>query len=160
MLVSAAPNPRRAARAKELELAGIAERGSIWDGDLRYDATVIYLRPPKGALEAAISTRSRRISRDGREEAAELREMAAEGTLNASVRNSIGVRELIEHLVGKMTVEEAENRISTRTRQLARRQIRWFDKLARTLKGRADVIIAESVTDTELLNYMHDIVEA
>ncbi len=155
-----APNPRRAARAKELELAGVAERGSIWDGDLRYDTTVIYLRPPREALEAAISMRSQSISRDGREEVVKLRELAAEGTLNASVRNTIGVRELIEHLEGETTIEEAEKRISTRTRQLARRQIRWFDKLACILEGRADVTIAESPTDSGLSNYMHDIVEA
>jgi tRNA dimethylallyltransferase len=36
-----AQNPRRAARAKELELAGAPARGSIWDGDLRYATTLI-----------------------------------------------------------------------------------------------------------------------
>jgi tRNA dimethylallyltransferase len=152
------PNPRRAARAKELELAGVPGRGSIWDGGLRYDTTVVYLRPGRGALDAAISRRSERIARDGREEAAKLRAMAQEGAVNASVINSIGVRELIEHFEGKTTREEAESRISTRTRQLARRQIRWFDKLARTFKGHAGVTVAESPADKDLLNYMHDII--
>ena len=159
-ITAGAPNPRRAARAMELELVGAFGRGSIWGGDLRYDATVLYLRPRTEVLDAAISRRSERISRDGREEAATLREMAERGAVNASVRNSIGVRELIEHLEGMTTIEEAQNRISTRTRQLARRQIRWFDKLARTLKGRADVTVAESPTDPDFLNYMHDIVKA
>ena len=154
-----APNPRRAARAKELELAGNPGRGSIWDGDLRYNTTVVYLRPRSEALDAAISRRSKRIARDGREEAAKLRAMAEEGAVNASFINSIGVQELIEHLEGKTTIEEAESRISTRTRQLARRQIRWFDKLVRTLKGRADVTVAESPVDEDLLNYMHDIIK-
>ena len=154
-----APNPRRAARAKELELAGAFGRGSIWGADLRYDTTVLYLRPGREALDAAISRRSERISRDGREEAATLIEMGE--AVNASVRNSIGVRELVEHLEGKTTREEAENQISTRTRQLARRQIRWFDKLARTLKGRASYVkVAESPADPSILNYMHDIVKA
>jgi tRNA dimethylallyltransferase len=154
-----APNPRRASRAKELELAENPGRGSIWDGDLRYNTTVVYLRPRREALDAAISRRSKRIARDGREEAAKLRAMAEEGAVNASVINSIGVQELIEHLEGKTTIEEAESRISTRTRQLARRQIRWFDKLVRTLKGRADVTVAESPVDEGLLNYMHDIIK-
>jgi tRNA dimethylallyltransferase len=59
-----------------------------------------------------------------------------------------------------MALETAQSRISTRTRQLARRQIRWFDKLARTLKGRADITLAESPADFDLLNYMHDRIEA
>jgi tRNA dimethylallyltransferase len=153
-ITAGAPNPRRAARAKELELTGVLERGSIWEGDLYYDTTVIYLRPHRDAMDAAISKRSERITRDGRQEAAKLREMA--GAVNASVRNSIGVRELIEHLEGKTTIEEAQHQISTRTRQLARRQIRWFDKLSRILKGRADVRVAECPADSDLLNYMHD----
>ena len=152
-----APNPRRAARAKELELAGAFGRGSIWDGDLRYDTTLVYLRPGREALDAAISKRSERITQEGREEAAKLREMTQAGAeVNASVRTSIGVRELLEHLEGKRTIQVVEDQIFTRTRQLARRQIRWFDKLARTLKGRADVKVAESSADTDLLNYMHD----
>jgi tRNA dimethylallyltransferase len=156
-ITAGAPNPRRASRAKELELAGVADRGSIWDGDLRYDATMIYLRPNRAQLDAAISKRSGRIVRDGLEEATKLREM---GGVNASVMYSIGVSELVEHLEGKMTIEEAQDRISTRTRKLARRQIRWFDKLARTLQGRADIDVAESPADIDLLNYMHDRIRA
>jgi tRNA dimethylallyltransferase len=152
-----AANPRRASRAKELELAGGPDRGSVWDGEFRYDITLIYLRPHREALDAAITNRSQRIVREGLEEAANLRGMTG---INASVRDSIGVRELIEHLDGEMALETAQSRISTRTRQLARRQIRWFDKLARTLKGRADITLAESPADFDLLNYMHDRIEA
>ena len=147
------PNPRRAARAKELELAGAPERDSIWHGDLRYDTTVVYLRPSRETLDTAIANRSQRIVHEGLEEAAKIRGMAG---INASVRDSIGVRELIEHLEGKTTIEAAESQIATRTRQLARRQVRWFDKLARTLTGRADIRVAESPADIDLLNYMHD----
>jgi tRNA dimethylallyltransferase len=152
-ITAGAPNPRRASRAKELELAGVADRGSIWDGDLRYDTAVIYLRPKRAQLDAAISRRSGRIVRDGLGEAAEIKEMNG---VNASVMDSIGVRELVEHLEGKLTIEEARARISTRTRKLARRQMRWFDKLARTLKGRTDISVAEGPADVDLLNYMHD----
>jgi tRNA dimethylallyltransferase len=156
-ITAGAPNPRRASRAKELELAGTPDRGSIWDGELRYETTMIYLRPNREALDAAIANRSQRIVGEGLEEAAKIKVMAG---INASVRDSIGVRELIEHLGGAMTIEEAESQISTRTRQLARRQLRWFDKLARTLKGQADITVAESPADIDLLNYMHDRIEA
>jgi tRNA dimethylallyltransferase len=152
-ITAGAPNPRRASRAKELELAGIADRGSIWDGDLRYHTAMIYLRPYRERLDAAISRRSWRIVRAGLEEAARIKEMRG---VNASVMDSIGVRELVEHLEGMMTLEEAQDRISTRTRKLARRQMRWFDKLARTLNGRADITVAEAPADIDFLNYMHD----
>jgi tRNA dimethylallyltransferase len=156
-ITAGAPNPRRASRAKELELAGVSDRGSIWDGDLRYDATMIYLRPNRAQLDAAISKRSERIVRDGLEEARRLREM---GGVNISVMDSIGVSELVEHLEAKMTIEEARDRISTRTRRLARRQIRWFDKLARSLRGRAEINVAGSPDDVDILNYMHDRIRA
>jgi tRNA dimethylallyltransferase len=143
-----APNPRRASRAKELELAGVPDRASIWDGGLRYDTTVIYLRPNRAHLDAAIARRSEEIVRDGLEEAAEIKHIRG---VNASVLDSIGVRELLEHLDAKLSSEEAQYQISTRTRQLARRQMRWFDKLARVLKGRANINVLENPSDIDLL---------
>jgi tRNA dimethylallyltransferase len=156
-ITAGALNPRHASRVKELELAGTPHRGSIWDGDPRYETTVIYLRPGREALDAAISKRSEGIVRDGIEEAAKIKTMAEAGIrINASVTDSIGVRELLWHLEGKMSIEEAEDQITARTRRLARRQIRWFDKLARTLEGRADVNVAESPADAHSLYCMHD----
>ena len=149
-------NPRRAARAKELELAGAKDRGSIWDGELRYDTAMIYLRPHREALDAAIAKRSERIVSGGLEEAARLREMEEAG-IKPSVADSIGARELVEHLRTEITVEEAQTRIAARTRQLARRQIRWFDKLARTLEGR---VFIEVVEGPGRLNSMHDRIRA
>jgi tRNA dimethylallyltransferase len=151
-ITASALNPRRASRAKELELAGTLNRGSIWDGDLRYDTTMIYLRPNKEKLDAAIAKRSERIGRDGLEEAANIREI---WRANASVMDSIGVRELAEHLNGELTLEEAQEQISTRTRRLARRQMRWFDKLSYTLAGRIHVEIVESQAEIDRLHYMH-----
>jgi tRNA dimethylallyltransferase len=162
-ITAGAPNPRRAARAKELELAGAPLRGSIWDGDPRYHPTIIYLRPNRETLDKAIARRSGKIVRDGLEEATQIRAMSAEGaSINVSVAHSIGVRELVSHLEGAMSIEEAEDRISARTRKLARRQSRWFDKLARALQGRAKIQVLEnpSEIDRELLNCMHDRIEA
>jgi tRNA dimethylallyltransferase len=153
-LTAGATNARRAAREKELELAGVRERGSVWGGDLRYDTALIYLRPATHALDEAILRRSELIARTGLEEAAGLARMQAAGEhLAASVADSIGVRELLEHLSGAITAEEATSRIAARTRRLARRQRRWFDKLARTLEGRASTQVVESPID---INTMHD----
>jgi tRNA dimethylallyltransferase len=152
-ITAEATNPRRAARAKELELAGAPGRGSIWDGELRYDTAMIYLRPDRKTLDAAIAKRSERIVSGGLEEAAKVKEMEEAGAgINPSVADSIGVRELIEHLRGEMTLEEAQTRITARTRKLARRQMRWFDKLTHTLEGR----IFTEVVELPYLNSMHD----
>jgi tRNA dimethylallyltransferase len=154
-----APNPRRASRAKELELAGASLRGSIWGGVLRYYTSIVYLRPGRERIDRAIARRSARIVRGGFEEAARLRDIARAGVdVNPSVAHSIGVRELLLHLEGELSLQEAEEQISTRTRKLARRQSRWFDKLARTLQGRADIQVVESLPalNPELLNCMHD----
>ena len=56
-------------------------------------------------------------------------------------------------LSGAITAEEAASRIATRTRRLARRQRRWFDKLARTLQGRVTIEVVEGHAD---INTMHD----
>jgi tRNA dimethylallyltransferase len=156
-ITASASNPRRATRAKELELAGAEDRGSIWDGELRYETALIYLRPQRESLDAAIAKRSERIVSGGLEEAAKIKEMEQEATaINPSVADSIGVRELIGHLRGEMTLEEAQTLIAARTRKLARRQMRWFDKLARTLEGRIFAVIVESPS----LNSMHDRIRA
>jgi len=155
-------NPRRAARAKELEFAGVGGRGSIWDGSLRYDTTtIIYLRPDRPALDAAIARRSERISREGLREAEHLRRMLAAGApVNPSVTDSVGVRELTRYLSGKLSLREAEDRINARTRQLARRQMRWFDKLVRVLGDRARVRVLSGPPGPDILHGMHDIIEA
>ena len=152
------PNPRRAARTRELELAGAADRGSIWEGDLRYDTAIVYLRPERHALDAAIAKRSRLITSNGLEEAERLREMVASGmTISPQVMDSVGVRELCGHLSGTLSLQQAQDLVATRTRRLARRQTRWFDKLARTLEGRASMTVVQSKDDTGILHGMHDI---
>lgn len=146
-LAAGAPNPRRESRRRELEMSfgGGDGRGSIWDGEPVRGTTLVYIRPPMGVLESAIRERSRRIMSSGMEEAAAVAAMASGGPpVNASVLVSIGVRELLSHLSGDIGMEEAEERMNIRTRRLAKRQIRWFDKLAETLEGRARIHVADS----------------
>ena len=155
-----APNPRRAARERELEFAGADARGSVWEGNLRYETSIVYLRPSRDVVDAAISGRSRRIARNGLGEAETLQAMLARGEkVNPSVMDSVGVRELLQHLSGEVTLDQAEDLIATRTRRLARRQIRWFDKLANTLKGRASITVLEDPRQADL-HSMHDIMKA
>ena len=154
-LASHAENPRREARRLELELAGARERGSIWEGTLRYDATFVYLRPEKQDLDRNIRARSSKIVRDGAEEAKRLLECGIEP--NPSVREAIGVKEMLLYADGSLRVTEAEEVVAARTRKLARRQIRWFDKLVRSsLPYNAHLLVAEQADDREIKHFMHD----
>lgn len=154
-----AENPRRAARALELELAGVGERSSIWGGELRYATTILYLRPDRSDLDRAISRRSERIALAGQDEAVCLLEMERAGAeINPSVADAIGVRELMAYASGEATPEEARSGIDARTRKLARRQMRWFDKLSRTLAKRATIIHARSVRELLDKHTLHDII--
>lgn len=166
-LASGAENPRRAARAAELELMGAPERGSIWSGRLRYDAAFVYLRPPRAVLDASIAARSDGILRKGVPEAEELLRLTDDGhPPNPSVREAVGVKETMLLASGRIPREEARARINARTRRLARRQMRWFDKLARTLQTRHQggdrVLVAEGAADAQrragLWHTMHDII--
>lgn len=163
-LAAAAENPRREARRLELELSGTSERGSIWGGSPRYDLTLAYLRPPRQDLDCNILARSSKIVRDGVEEAKRLEESGI--VPNPSVRGAIGVKEMLLHNAGDLSAEQAEEAIATRTRRLARRQIRWFDKLSRTLQTHrpanetpARVVVLENPDQNKAMNSMHDIME-
>ena len=153
------PNPRRATRERELHLAGAEARGSVWGGDLRYDTAVVYLRPDRPELDAAIAGRSRKIARDGLHEAEVLCAMLARGEyVSPSVMDSVGVRELTRYLSGTLSLEQAQERIASRTRRFARRQMRWFDKLANTLEGRARITVLHETAHRDALHSMHDII--
>jgi tRNA dimethylallyltransferase len=155
-MASGAENPRREARKLELRLLGARDRGSIWDGSLRYDATFVYVRPSRHSLDRNIGARSSRMVRDGFEEAKNLAESSS--VTNASVREAIGVREMILHVSGSLTAEEAEETIAARTRRLARRQIRWFDKLARKVPDSSSrFIVLERPNQRGIVHLMHDI---
>ncbi len=46
--------------------------------------------------------------------------------LSREARQALGYKELLDHLEGRCTLEEAVNRIQTRSRQFAKRQLTWF----------------------------------
>ncbi len=160
-LAATAQNRRREARRLELDLSGTSERGSIWDAKPRYDLAFVYLRPSREELDRNILTRSSKIVRDGAEEANLLVESGL--VPNPSVRGAIGVKEMLLHKFGDLSVQEAEEAIAARTRRLARRQIRWFDKLARALESHrhaydnsAQVLVLDNPDQNSALHLMHD----
>lgn len=155
-MAAGADNPRRAAREIELRLTGASERGSIWSGRPRYDAIFVYLRPQREHLDRNIQARSSKIVREGREEAKKLSESGI--YLNLSVREAIGVKEMLLLSSGQISPQEAEETIARRTRRLARRQTRWFDKLTRSLPNETHTLITESAADPNIVHTIHDII--
>ncbi len=91
------------------------------------------------------------------EEAAVLKRTVEAGEdVNPSVLESVGVRELLDVVSGRLPPAQAEERLAARTRRLARKQLRWFDKLASTLEGRASVTVSEGPAEALTLHTMHD----
>ena len=167
-LAVGASNPRRAARTAELALMGAPQRSSIWAGETRYETALVYLRPPRDILDLNIARRSAGIVRDGAHEARELLRLRAEGLApNPSVSEAVGVKEMMLLAAGELTAGEAEDRINARTRRLARRQIRWFDKLAGVLAEALQpehLLVVEDPAEAERRfadwHIMHDIIGA
>lgn len=158
-LAAGAENPRREVRKWELKISGAQERGSIWEGALRYNATFVYLRPERHNLDRSILIRSSKIAREGgAEEAYRLKESGV--VPNPSVREAIGVKEMLLYTSGDLSKDKAEETIAARTRRLARRQIRWFDKLARSQREPTRFVVAESAEDEKVMHLMHAIIEA
>ncbi|PLS85941.1 MAG: hypothetical protein CYG60_09890 [Actinobacteria bacterium] len=149
-----AANPRRSARAEELRLTGATERSSVWSGQPLYGSSFVYLRPPRDSLDLRIAERSASIARRGVEEGRALLKLGP----NPSVRRAVGPREMMLLAAGEISAGEAEERIAARTRRLARRQMRWFDKLMRTLPERTDKKIVEGHEGAKLKHIMHDII--
>lgn len=153
-------NPRREARSMELEMAGAGERGSIWSGGLKYSTSLLYIRPERHDLDANIAERSRRIARDGVAEVYGVlnrwRDLGVEP--NESVKRSVGFREMAAYVRGEETIERAEERINVRTRRLARRQMRWFDKLCQSMPEGVDVLVTESPEEEKAISYMRGMI--
>jgi tRNA dimethylallyltransferase len=119
---------RRIIRALEV-FAGagrpISELQRQWDtGRRRYDCVFLGLRRQKEDLHRRINLRVKRMVEAGlRDEVAAL--LAGPGGLSPQAAQAVGYAELIEHLRGRLTFEEAVERIKINTRQLAKKQRTW-----------------------------------
>jgi tRNA dimethylallyltransferase len=66
---------------------------------------------------------------------------------------AIGYAEVIEHLAGRLSLDEATSRTAKRTRALARRQLAWFRRDPRIRWFRAGPDGAAGIVD-ELTEYL------
>jgi tRNA dimethylallyltransferase len=116
---------------------------SAWQADtqppLAPDAwRAVVLEPPRAALYAACDTRLAAMFGAGAIE--EVRALAARGLDPAlPAMKAVGVRELIAHLGGRLSEDEALVRAQQETRRFAKRQLTWFRNQAPDWARIADV---------------------
>ena len=75
------------------------------------------------------------------------------GSLSHTAAEATGYRQIIDHLEGKLTLEDAAEQIKIATRQLARRQMKWFRRFPNVKWMRGDRPLEENVKEVlELWN--------
>jgi tRNA dimethylallyltransferase len=120
---------KRLVRALEVyELTGkpITSLQNEWvAGRSRHPAKWIGLQWDRDLLNRRINARVKAMIAAGwLEEAREL--IQSHGALSPTAAEATGYRELIDHINGKISLEDAIEQIKIATRQLARRQMKWF----------------------------------
>ena len=88
---------------------------------------VIYLKPPREELHRRIATRTENVLKAGL--ITEVKTLLANGCPpQAKPMQSIGYRQVVAYLQGKLAEKELTTRIIYATRQYAKRQMTWFNK--------------------------------
>jgi tRNA dimethylallyltransferase len=119
-------NRRRVVRALEVTLGSGRPFSSYGPGLRAYpptDATLVGIRWPRAALAARIEARVTAMMAAGL--LTEVEQLAAAG-MSRTARQALGYKELLAHLDGAVSLDEAVATIVRRTRQFAVRQERWF----------------------------------
>ena len=120
---------RRLIRALEVhELTGrpISSLQSQWaDGTRRHDAVWFGLAWERGPLNRRINARAKEMFAAGWVE--EVRDLLSRpGGLSKTAAGAAGYGEIIQHLAGRLSLDDALERTKINTRQLAKRQASWF----------------------------------
>jgi tRNA dimethylallyltransferase len=122
---------RRTVRALEVHrLTGrpISAQQSQWDRSTRPDAVLIGLLWPAHALNARINARVRTMMNMGLlEEVRVLRPI-----LKGQAAEALGYKQLLRHLAGECSLEEAVEAIKVETRRFAKNQRTWLRRLRPT----------------------------
>lgn len=126
-----ANDTKRLVRALEVhELTGrpISDWQREWGGEThRHAAVWVGMMWEKDALNRRINARVKGMMQAGwLEETRGL--LARYGELSKTAGEATGYAELIAHLRGRMSLDDAVEQIKIGTRQLARRQMKWFKR--------------------------------
>ncbi len=122
-----ATNERRVVRALEVTLGSGRPFSSYGPGLTTYPPVPfvqVGLDWPRAVLGVRIEARVHRMVDAGL--VAEVRGLLDVGELSRTARQALGYKEIIDHLEGACSLDEAVATLVLRTRQFAVRQIRWF----------------------------------
>jgi tRNA dimethylallyltransferase len=95
-----------------------------WNDQPRDDVRIIGLDWPVEAINRRINARVKAMMEAGLLE--EVRRLREEDRLGRQAREALGYRQLIDHLEGRCTLEEAVEQIKIRTRRFAKQQRTWL----------------------------------
>jgi len=121
-------NPQRMMRALEVMITtgmSIVAYRSGSDKTRPFGIRWVGLELPRGELIRRIDERVETMMQNGLLQ--EVQSLYAHRTLNAL--QTVGYRELFDHLSGRCSLDEAVERIKISTRQYAKRQMTWFRKV-------------------------------
>jgi tRNA dimethylallyltransferase len=129
------PNDRkRTIRAIEVhETTGrpISEQQTQWSPErIRTDMIIIGLEYPVDVINRRINARVRAMIETGLVE--EVRQLHEAGRLGRQAAEALGYKQIIDHLRGRCSLEEAVEEIKIRTRRFAKQQRTWLRRF-RTL---------------------------
>ena len=140
-------NPQRVVRALEVCIVSGRPFTSFHSGVVKrrpWHVVSVGLDPDRAELRERIARRARVMMEAGWLD--ETRALLPHRDTNAL--NTVGYKELFQHLDGTLSLEEAVELVITRTRQFAKRQMTWFKKDPQTAwfsykaKDRAGVMSA------------------
>ena len=139
---------RRMIRALEVfELTGqpISSLQKEWgESARRHEAVWVGLDWDKDALNRRINARVKAMIEAGwLEETQGL--LARYGELSKTAAEATGYRELIDHLHGRTSLGDAVEQIKIATRQLARRQMKWFRRFPNVTWIKGDLPLEEKL---------------
>ena len=144
-------NPQRMMRALEVKLStgrSIMEFHSPQKTERYFKIIKIGLQLPKEQLHENINSRVDKMMQQGLLD--EVRSLLPYQKLNAL--QTVGYKELFDHLNGKTSLEEAVEKIKINTRQYAKRQLTWFkkDKEVNWINVGEDESVIEIFTETQI----------
>lgn len=146
---------RRTIRAIEVHrLTGrpISDWQREWDAaEPRPDVLVIGLDWPAEAINRRINARVRRMMEAGLLD--EVRRLHDANELGEQAREALGYKQVIDHLEGRCSLDEAVEQIKIRTRRFAKQQRTWFRHFRRLPRSRwieAQDLAAQDIVDKSL----------
>lgn len=149
-------NPRRLIRAIELfEQSGVrySELYKKWKSRKpAYNSLILWLYRERVEIYEAIEKRVDRMIELGLVE--EVRFLKERFNLSTTARQAIGYREILEHLEGKIGLEDAVEEIKKRTRNYAKKQISWFRNDPNFLPVDVSGLTAEEAAEKILNRYV------